>query len=331
MTRLVWVELQRLAARRLVLGALLATFVAIGLVIWGTASTVRPLTAAQLDDAERAYALALADWEENGEEQVAQCREDQERERKATGDATLDFGCDQIGAPERAWFVPVAPALEDTLPGVLAPVTFLLGFIALLVGATATAAELSTGAITTWLTFEPRRSRVYSSKLLAVGAGLVLPTALTLALLVAGVWAVHARQDLAGTMSGADWLDTLGMALRMLVVIVLGGVVGAALGVWMRHTAAVLGLVVGYAILVENLLGALVPRLQPALVLLNVSAWVQDGAVYYVSRCTTSPQGTSCDYVEQTLSLTQGAAYLGLLSLLVVLAAGALFRRRDVG
>ncbi|HQY33397.1 MAG TPA: ABC transporter permease subunit [Actinotalea sp.] len=331
MTRLVWVELQRLAARRLVLGALLATLVAIGLVLWGTAATVRPLTAAQLEEAERAYALALADWEENGEEQVAQCREDQEREREASDDPTLDFGCDQMGAPERAWYVPVAPALEDTLPGVLAPVTFLIGFMALLVGATSTAAELSSGAITTWLTFEPRRLRVYASKLLAVGAGLVPAAVLTLALLVAGVWAVHAQQDLAGTMSGADWQDTLGTTLRMLVVIVLGGVAGAAMGIWMRHTAAVLGVVVGYAILVENLLGALVPRLQPALVLLNVSAWVQDGAAYYVSQCTTSSQGTSCEYVEQTLSLAQGAAYLGGLCILVVLGAGLVFRRRDVG
>jgi len=331
MIRLVRVELQRLAARRLVLAAILGVIVSVGLVLWGTASTIRPLTPTQLEEAERSYDLAVQDWQDNGAEYLQQCLDDQDRERTLQDDPTLDFGCDQMGPPERQWYVPVAPALQDTLPAVLGPVVFLLGFAGLLIGATSTAAEMSTGAITTWLTFEPRRLRVYTSKLLAAGAFLVLPMALTLALVVGGLWAIHAQQGLADTMTGQDWADAAAMSLRMLAVIVLGGIVGAALGILLRHTAAVLGLVVGYAVLVENLLGALAPRLQPALLLLNVSAWTQNGADYGVQECTTSSQGTMCEYVQHTLSLDQGASYLAVLAAVIIVGSALVFRRRDVG
>ena len=90
------------------------------------------------------------------------------------------------------------PTLKDFLkpelrfagevPGVLSGGAVLLALAALVLGAGFTASEFSTGSIGTWLTFEPRRLRVFGSKLLAAGAGVVPLAVLTLATMTAAVW-----------------------------------------------------------------------------------------------------------------------------------------------
>lgn len=327
--RLVVVELRRLAARRMVWGIALGGVAVVALILWGTSSMVRPLTAAQLDEAERYYLQAMADWEENGEQYVADCLEAQEAEQELNPDAAIDFGClDQ--EPRREWYVTEPAALADTLPSTMASALSLTAFLALLIGATATAAELSTGSITTWLTFVPRRLRVYSSKLLAVGVGLVpVLTALT-ALLALGVWAVHAAFGAPTGLTAGQGSEVVWICVRLIVVSLTLGVIGAALGILLRHTAAVLGVVVGYAIVVEAMLAGALPWLQPWTVLINLRAVVEGGATYGTYECTTGAGGSSCEYLEHTLGQGQGSAYLLGLTVLVVLLGAVVFRRRDV-
>lgn len=62
----------------------------------------------------------------------------------------------------------------EIMPGLVQGSSYVLAFAAFLIGASFVGAEFSSGAIGNWLTFEPRRLRVYGSKLLAAATGLLL-------------------------------------------------------------------------------------------------------------------------------------------------------------
>lgn len=322
------VELRRLLARRAVVLLAVAGLAGVLLGIVATWSAAQPLSPADLQQAEAAYERALADWETHGEDDVAACLEAEAVEREATGQ-DLDFGCDAM-APQREWFVPTPPRLEDQLSPVLVSTAMLVLVVTAAIGITSTAAEHSTGSISTWLTFEPRRVRVYASKLLAAAALTVPLALLLLGLQVLGQWAVHAAHGLAGGMTGSVWADVAGVVLRATVLCSLGAAVGAALGTLLRHTAAVAGLLAGYLVVVEGLLSGLRPALQPWLVLVNVRAWVADGATYWVSECTVDAAGTVCDVVERTRDAAPAAVYLLVGATVLVVVTGLVFRRRDV-
>lgn len=329
MTRLTAVELRRLASRRLVVAAAVAAVLITGLVLLGTWTASRPMNAAQLEQAERAYAQAQADWAENGEEMVAECEEAEQRETEATG-TDVDFGCESM-EPQREWFFFTAPPFEENLPALLGAVTALVVVVAFAIGTTFVAAEISTGALSNWLTFEPRRTRVYASKLTAAAVGVLPLAVVVLALLVLGAWWIHDHHGLADGMTRADWLEAGGSILRLVVLGAFAAVVGAALGFLLRHTAAVLGLAVGYAVVAEGILAAIRPAVRPWLPQLNMTAWVQGGASYFTEECAVGATGTSCQMVEQTLSLGQSAAYLGVLVVVLVAVGALVFRHRDVG
>ena len=327
--RLLAVELRRALARRLVAVVALLGVLAVGLVLYGVWQSAKPLTEAQLEDARQQYAFALEDWEENGEQMVADCEREEERESERVGEA-VDFGCDQMTPPQEEWFVPEAPELAANFAGMLTTTSLLLVFLTLVVGATLTAAELSTGALSTWLTFVPQRMRVLVSKL-GAGAlvGLALTAALT-ALLVGGLYGVHASRGALGDLTGEVWGDVGEAALR---IVVLGGVVAlvaAALGILLRHTAAVLGVVVGYALVLEGIIGGIVPRTQPFLLRTNLTGWLEGGTSYWVNECEVTAQGTMCEGVEVPLSFAHSAVFLGVVVAVVLAVTALVFRRRDV-
>ena len=327
MTRLLRVELRRFFARRLVVLTMVGALVASLLVLLGVWQSSQPMSAEELTVAEGVYEQELANWEENGEEMVAQCREDEAAEAERTGEEA-DWGCDGWGPPQREWFIHTAPPLEDSLPGYLAAHAQLLLFAALLAGATFTAAEAATGSLSTWLSFEPRRLRVYASKLLAAGLGVVPFALLTIAVTVAGVAVIGNHFGLAGGMGAADWADTAWMSLRSAGLAVMGALVGAALGFLLRHTAAVLGLAVVYLI-GEQMLRGLVPASQPWVLGTNLSGWLLHGTVYFAEECTTDGSGTMCEYTEHALSFGHSSTFLLVTVAAVVALAAVVFQRRD--
>ncbi|WP_299275118.1 hypothetical protein [uncultured Georgenia sp.] len=326
MTRLLRVELRRLFSRQLVVLTMVGVLAATLLVLWGAWTSSQPMSPAELEQAEQLYQQELAFWEEHGEEQVAQCREAEAEERELTGE-DLDFGCDEM-EPRREWFVMTAPPLEESMPGHLAGYASLLLLGTLLVGATFTAAELSTGAMSTWLSFEPRRLRVYASKVAAAALGVVPVAVLGVALAVAGAAVIGSHFGLADGMGRAEWADTGWMAVRTVALAVGGALLGAALGFLLRHTAAVLGVSLGYFV-GEQMLAALVPRLQPWVLSRNVEGWLRNGTVYWVEECRSDGAGFMCDYVEHTLSFAHSTVFLAVVSAVLVAVAALVFLRRD--
>ncbi len=327
MMRLVRVELRRLFSRRLVLLAMVGALAASLLLLLGVWQSSQPMSAEELQFAEEMYTQELANWEENGEEIVAQCREDEAAQAEATGEE-VDFECETWGPPQRDWYIWEAPPLEDSFENYLGTHAQLLVFAALLVGATFTAAELTTGSISTWLSFEPRRLRVYGSKLLAAAIGVVPLAVGAIAVTVAGVFLIAQHFDLAAGMRGQEWADVAWMALRSAGLAVVGALAGAALGFLLRHTAAVLGLAVVYLI-GEQMLRSLVPASQPWLLGTNLNGWLLHGGYYYFEDCTTDATGTVCEVTEHALPFGHSALYLLVVVGLVAVLAAVAFRRRD--
>ncbi|PYF97784.1 ABC-2 type transport system permease protein [Georgenia satyanarayanai] len=329
MMRLLRVELRRLFSRRLAVLTMLGALAASLLVLWGVWESSQPMSDEDLALAEEMYQQELAYWEEHGDEDLAACLEAEAEEAERLGEDATDWGCEEgHTAPEREWYIHTAPPLEETLPFSLEAVSTVLLFAVGLVGATFTAAEISTGAMSTWLSFEPRRLRVYASKVTAAALGVLPAAVLALAVVTGGAWLVADHFDLATGMGATQWADTGWMVLRILGLAVIGALVGAALGFLLRHTAAVLGLVV-VGFIASQMVQGLVPRTAPWVPTTNVSGWVKHGTTYYVEECTTDANGMMCDYTEHALSFGHSAVYLLVLAAVVVALGAVVFRRRD--
>lgn len=328
MRRLLTVELERFASRRLTLVAslgLLAVVVVALLSLWQTDG---PASEEETAQARQFYEQQLADWEVNGDEQLAQCYEMEAEEQKTDPDVTLD--CESWAPQEENYIFPDA-VFSERAESVLLTIGYAVLFFAFFVGVSSVAAEFATGSMGSWLTFEPRRTRVYASKLLAVGIGLVLPSLVATALMVGGAWGLFASWGTLGDLDGELWGEIAVGALRLLLTAAGVGVLGAAIAMVLRSTAASIGVLFGYLIVVEGILGSALPALRPWLLGIKIEAVLGGGAEYFVQRCTTDAAGTMCESVARSVSLTNGAVSLVVL-LAVVAAVGLVtFRRRDVG
>ncbi len=322
MTRLVKVELRRLFARRLTLVGIAGALVIVGLMLFATYKDAQPLSAPEQQRAQREYEQARAEWERSGPEQIQNC--------KLTERSTLPDGsspCDHL-EPRPEYFGKPKTVFNEVMPDYLTGLSYLAAFVAFLIGAGFFGAEFSTGSIGNWLTFEPRRLRVYGSKLLAAAAGPVPIAAVLLAVLTGGCWLII---DHLGTTAGTGWSVLAGIAWRTVVLAAAAGLLGSVSGGLLRHTAAGIGLAMGYMVIVEGILAHALQKSQPWLLKLNVDSWVRHGAKYYVEDCDSAPDGGYfCSSVEKTVSFGHSATYLAVVAAAMVLLGALVFRRRDI-
>src|SRR5829696_1402403 len=246
---LVGVELRRLWWRRLTRMAVVALVLFTGATVYNAYNQTAPeRIAQQLHD----YTIMQREAPRMAEE----CRKQQAIERDRSGDQSIDMGCDQQ-APTLDDMGVVLP-LADTITLTIAKVSaLLLAFVGLLLGAGFVGAEFSTGSMGTWLTFVPGRGRVAASKLVAAGLGAAATAvlALVLANLGARMIAVVNRPGDDLTLPAAPALDEplAILGLRVVALAVGAALVGAALGLLLRHTAAIIGVVLGYAVVIEGI------------------------------------------------------------------------------
>jgi ABC-2 type transport system permease protein len=335
MRRLLKVELRRLRARRLVRWAAVGTVALAVLTVAVAYMSSMPPSDAELADARVFHQQQLEDWEENGDEYVAQCEADEEAAQDVEPGA--DFGCDQMEAPLLEHFYTPTPTFvgdEESWPAPglttvtqLAP---LLALFAVLVGVSFLTAEISTGAIGLWLTFEPRRQRVYWSKALAAALGVLPVVVVAYVVMAGGGYGAYALNGQLGDVSSGTWAELAAVGGRLVLAAALVAATGAALGALLRHAAAALGLAVGWFAVVESVVAAWAPETQRWLVQTNLSAWIEGGTTYWVDQCTTDATGSVCESVEHAVSQTQGGLLLLGLTAVLSLVAVLVFRRRDV-
>lgn len=352
MMRLLRVELRRLWARRITRWMSVALLAVVAVTGASAFATAQPPTAAAIAEAERFYAEELEWWQEHGEEQIAACEEEQAAQPQPVG-----WSCEELaprlehflptvttfvpGADERATASsgatdPAVAAVQSSiwyawsgLAGAAQSSTFLL-LVAFVVGVSFVTAEASSGALGLWLTFEPRRQRVYWSKAAAAGAGTAPLVLAGWAAVVGVVYAVHAYFGTVGAVTGDVWAEVASYTGRLVAAGVAVAVIGVALGMLLKHAAAAIGaaVVVMWASTVFTYGLGDVQRWMPEL---NLTAWVQGGATYGVTVPMVAEDGTFYEeWVERAVSQTQGGLYLLGLTALVTLTAVLVFRRRDV-
>ena len=303
MTRLVAVELRRLAARRLVrwsLGVLLVGLLATPLVVpWAFSEQARITHDADIERCVQGRPPKTHDGVTMPTipDDVDSPAERDRRCRQVTPTLDADFHLRQLDQ-----------VLRTTAP--------LLILVAFLVGASSVGADWQAGVVATVLTWETRRWRVFAARLAAVAGTMLAAVALwqlLAGLLVLPQAALGDRLD--GT--GAGWVrSTAGLGGRVALVAAGATSAGYALALLGRGTAAALGVGFAWLFVFENVVGSQFEPLRPWLVLWNALVFVKG---------TFEAGG---DVPGRTVVAAAGV--LAGWTAAVVVGAGVVFRRRDV-
>ena len=315
MIRLIGAELRRLRYRRLSMFTALALVAVIALFQVVVVLEVKPPAEAQL---QQEYQAAHDAWSARHDQTMTDCM--------SGGETRED--CESYDVePQRADFTFTPPEFTDLGDFALLLGVFVAMLASYLVSASLIGAEFSTGSLSNWLTFVPRRMAVLAAKLTAVLVGSAL----------AGFCTIFANLGLAALLSRAYGLRLTGAgdlaesAGRGVALAVLAGLLGFAAALLTRHTVAALGIVLGYLVLgtvlkglafdAEGPFGGLPPWLPDN----NVQAFLKHGYTYtqYSDR---SPDGT----VERHLAFGHSALYWAVILAAGLVAAALVFRRRDV-
>src|ERR1035437_3542130 len=81
------------------------------------------------------------------------------------------------------------------------------------------------------------------------------------------------------------------------------------MGALLRHPAAVIGIAMGYLVLVEGVFVQALQGAQPWLLRLNVDGWLQHGTKYAINSCTTDGLGNyTCKGIDKVLTVGHRSA-----------------------
>lgn len=323
MIRLSRVELKRLLARRVTWVALLGAAILSGLVLYGMHEQVRYLNPTSKAQATADFRSAHQSWVKNHEKDEKSCRASlSESERDSPSAEEI---C-RVDEPRLESFLGGPLGVDELYGDAISVLLPMAVFVAFLLGASFVAAEFSTRAMSTWLTFEPRRGPVAGSKVLAAVVGAAVLGVVMVVLVGVGIWVIAGRVGLTEGVEPGTRSHILSMLARVPAVAALGGLVGSALALLLRHTAAVLGVLIAYAVAAEGMIRSILPGLQQWLVSTNTMAFVKGQQTYQIFAC--GPSG--CDSRTEAIDFAQGTSFLLVLGA-VVTAVGVLsFRRRDV-
>jgi ABC-2 type transport system permease protein len=319
-TRLIWAEISRLLSRRL-------TGIAMILILLGVAGyqlvvndALSPPSGEERAAAERSYQQAHEDW--------AASREQYERECRDSG--TPQDDC-VIPEPTLVEFMGDPTPFKEAASTSLKLSTLLVALVTFTIAASFIGAEYSSGSIINWLTFVPRRSHVFWSKLLAVvgfaallgtlAATLVLSASLILARLHGSP--VEAVPELAG------------LGVRGVLPVVVLAALGFCVGLLTRHTAGAIGILLAVLVVCFVRIGALsthswAQRITPWTPEGNIAALIDRGYTYAVPVEKVTREGVAVELVESAVSLTHGLVYWSIILTLVIMGSLLIFRHRDV-
>jgi ABC-2 family transporter protein len=339
MTRLMKVELSRILSRRLfrltaVLG-LLAVLAVDGLIAGHSSTDVTGATARANTELQQQYQSCLSAVGQPG---GGPTKQDCDSELPAgqvkdclahlaaqpvpgvtAADCRNNAGSNPYYNDPRFHF---AEHAKDLLTGA----AFILMAVGLVVAASSVGAEWQAGTFASLLTWEPRRQRVLAAKLVApVIAIAVLAVTLGAVLVAGAVVAANTRGTMDGTTSHLVG-QLFVMAARVVGLVALVTLMGAALAAFTRHTVAVVAVVGGYLIAGE-LVGAIVSEwwrnhgLAAQLV-----AFVQGDYRYSVHTRTLSGDV----FTNHFLHAGGAALIVSALAALAVVTASVTLGRRDV-
>jgi ABC-2 type transport system permease protein len=220
----------------------------------------------------------------------------------------------------------------DSLPDLLLGISSILALVGVLLGSTLGGADWGAGTMGTLLTWEPRRIRVLLTR-----AAVVALIALGVTFFLQGVvsvtfWLAAALRGSTHTSMGM-WRDTIEQILRNSALASGFSVVALSVATLTRSTAAAVGALFGYLVIVEGFLGSLWTDLQPRL-LIHAATVVasQTPLLDPQATATYGPDGTLIDVTNNGVLLSVRGAWVVVAIWVTGLLGCALlaFRQRDV-
>ena len=169
--------------------------------------------------------------------------------------------------------------------------------------------------MTTLLTWEPRRARVFAAKTVAVVGAMAVFAAAALALVAVAMWPALAWHGAPLQPDDPSLWSLAGIVARGVALIAITSAMGLAIATIGRNTAVALGAGFAYIIVLENILGSSVERWRRWLLLGNVIVLV-------------AGENDASDVTGRTV---MGAAvFLTAVAATLLVAAASSFRARDL-
>jgi ABC-2 type transport system permease protein len=324
--RLVRAEFGRLAARRftrllLVLGVI-GYLIAIG-VIWHSHNRVTAADIAQATAQRDQLIVQFTD-------ETAQCQQaattEQQRSDCGQPPSAEEFPIDQFLRNH-----PFLPEQVDDYALAVGVATAAAGF---LLAGTFIGAEWSSKNLIAWLFWEPRRLRVMAAKLLAL-----LSSVLVAAVLAQVVWFGTAKLLLhyrglpvstTGPLAAHFWSHVVDAQLRAAPLVLVTALIGFSLASLMRNSAAALGVAFVYFAIVENVIRAWKPDLQPYLLTTNIAAWIASKGLTVYGKAVYDQRLGFVTPKAIHISNLHGGVSLLVFAAVTSAAALAVFARRDL-
>lgn len=205
----------------------------------------------------------------------------------------------------------------------------LVGFI---LSASYIGAEMSSGSVANWLTFNPSRWKVVLSKLIVALSGTALFATLFLGL---GYLAVAAIEQINGSGGQAvTWSSHVQAGGRAVALSVIVGAVGFGIALIARHTAAALGAMAAFFV-ARLVIGAFsfTPAMAPVQRWLpdnNALAFIMNDYSYQVFVSGVTDNGFEQSMEQRVLTLEHGLIYLLVCFAVAIVVSFVVFQRRDV-
>jgi ABC-2 type transport system permease protein len=308
MIRLVVAELQRITARRLVRVTVLVA--AVGIALGGLAAF-----AFSGSLSEEGYQRRV---EEASARQVAQDNQIETCLRAhdvGPGDEISDEISEQCFPEEGPAGVDDPRFRRQRLEGVLHGVTGTLAIIGWALGASLVGAEFASRSMTTLLTWETRRGRVFVAKAVAAVATMSLFALAVLVLVALAMWPALALHGAPLQPDDPALTSLAGDIARGVALTALASGIGFAIATIGRNTAIALGVGFGYIVILENILGSSLERWRQWLVLGNAIVLV-------------SGNDEGGDIPGRTV--VGAAVFLTVVTVAMLAVAAGTFRTRDL-
>ena len=308
MARLLAAELRRIAARRLV--RLTAALALIATLLGGAAAF-----AFSGSLSEEAYQQRVAEADARVEAQDAQIESCLRAHGVERGEEISDDVARQCFPSEDLGQVDDPRFHRSRLESILRGVTGALAVIGWGLGASLVGAEFASRSMTTLLTWEPRRGRVFVTKTVAAMLATSVLAVAALVLVALAMWpalAVHGAPVGAGDPTLWSLAGTIGRGVALATI---SAGIGFAIATIGRNTAAALGAGFAYVIVLENIVGTSLEGWRRWLLLGNVIVFVS---------------GNSDGSEVPGRSVAGAGLFLAAVAVASLAVAGAAFHRRDL-
>lgn len=220
-----------------------------------------------------------------------------------------------------SFYLSERPLRLSELPELLRGTAFVAILIGLVIGASAVGASWQTGTITTILAWEPRRARVLLARTAVVASGVIALMVVLFGVFLALFWIATSLRGLTATPDG--WAtEVAGVIARISALAGAASVIGGAIAMLGRNTAAALGVVFVYLTVLEGIVRGLRPALGRFLLGDNIAAVV-------IGRDVQTFGGAD-GLATMTITPVRAAVVVAVYVLGLLALATASFRARDV-